>query len=172
MWISSAFWLPSACGRPLTLPTGWREPEGITRTHGHARSPTEIARPPYVATARTLAALIQAIVEDNFLNADLSAMFRDFLLVRPGFSYGSYTLEGIEAAVARIDPGDPLEEFSKIGILWAMADFIHIVSGADRYSLVVLGLLPKKIGGVTIGSVARARALGDAVHTAINAAHP
>src|SRR5207245_50717 len=91
------------------LPKGWRHPEGITRTHGHARSPTEITQPPYVATARTLAALIQAIVEDKFLNADLSAMFRDFLMVRAPFSYGSYTLQGIEAAAVRIDPGDPLE---------------------------------------------------------------
>ena len=28
------------------LPDGWRDPAGITRTHGHARSPTEKGRPP------------------------------------------------------------------------------------------------------------------------------
>ena len=115
--------------------------------------------------------MIQAIAEDNFLNAELSAMFRDLLLVRPGFSYGSYAMQGIVAAAAR-PPAETLERFSKIGILWAMAEFIHIVSATYRYSLVVVGLLHKEIGGVTIRAEERAKALGDAVHTAMRAAHP
>lgn len=154
--------------RRRDLPGGWRQPAGISRTHGHATSPTEKGRPPYVATARTLAGLMQAIVEDSFLNASMSAMFRDFLLVRPGFSYGSYALQGIEQAAARIGASaDVTEEYSKIGILYGLTEFVHIESGADRYSLIILGLLPKKIGAVTIAEDTRAIALGDAVHSII-----
>jgi hypothetical protein len=154
--------------RRSDLPPGWRQPQGISRTHGHATSPADKGSPPYVATARSLSALMNAIVEDTFLDASLSAMFRDLLLVRPGFSYSSYALQGIERAAARIGPSaDVTAEFSKIGILYGLTEFVHIVSGTGRYSLIILGLLPKKIGATWIGEDVRAIELGDAVHSII-----
>jgi hypothetical protein len=154
--------------RKNELPPGWRQPEGISRATGHSVSPVAVDGQPYAATARSLMALMNAVMTDRFHSKSICDLFRDILLVRPGFSYGSYALEGIDRAATRLGAGaEVTTEYSKIGILWAMADFIHIVSGTDRYSLVILGLLPKTIARVRILSEDRARDLGDAVHTAI-----
>jgi hypothetical protein len=153
------------------LPDGWRQPRAISRTHGFSTLPdAEGYPPPYVATARTLSALMSAIVEDSFLDVGISAIFRDFLLVRPGFSYGSYALQGIEQAAARIGASAAVtEEYSKVGVLYGLTEFVHVVSGADRYSLIILGLLPQRVGAGWVGADKRAIALGDAVHSIIKA---
>jgi len=47
---------------------------------------------------------MMAIMEDNFLDADISALFRDLLLLRGGFAMQSEALSGIEAFCLQVRP--------------------------------------------------------------------
>jgi hypothetical protein len=157
------------------LPTGWRLPVPISRAKARATStdPKSADGRPYVATARALAALMSAVVENRFLDTDSSALFRDLLLQRPGFALVSWMADGINDAATRAATELTDQVFHKIGILWSDAEFVHVEFPSGlHYSVIVLGLLPKKIGGAWLGADQRSQALGDAIHTAILAAGP
>jgi hypothetical protein len=125
------------------LPNGWRQPQPINRAQARASSRPDVDGRPYVANVRALATLMMAIMEDNFLDADISALFRDLLLLRDDFAMQSEALVGIEA-ILPANPPPVVTEWGKIGILWSNADFAHIKINDTQFSIIILGLLPKE----------------------------
>jgi hypothetical protein len=140
------------------LPKGWRQPEAISRAQARASSRPDVDDRPYVANVRALATLMMAIMEDNFLDADISTLFRDLLLLRGGFAMQSEALVGIEA-ILPANPPPVVTEWGKIGILWSNADFAHIKINDTQFSIIILGLLPKD--GINWGL--RAQTLGQEI---------
>jgi hypothetical protein len=155
------------------LPAGWRQPASLAgRAPGHTKNPAKAASAvPYAATPAALARLMTAIIEDRLHGPGISVLFRNYLLRRPDFSMRTFALPGVRAAAA--DLGSPLSDtdpvFTKLGIKYCRTDNAFFAVSGLRYSLTILGLLPKAIGAGVLKGSKRAEALGEVVHRTLHA---
>lgn len=156
------------------LPAGWRQPASVAgRAPGRTSNPRKLTGGvPYAATPSALAQLMTAATEDRLHGPSISQLFKNYLLRRPPFSMRTFALPGIRAAAA--DLGSPFSDsdpvFTKLGILYASTDNAFFAVGGLRYSLAILGLLPKSIAGFIQTGPERAEALGELVHRTLHAA--
>ena len=121
-----------------------------------------------------MATLLTAVMTDRLLDPDSSAAFRDFLEVKFGFSLLIDVIRHIDSADAALGrPLDPNRKFfSKIGILIAQTQFLHVRIRQNDYSVVALGLLPVEVNGVFWDVPKREAQLFKRIHTIIAAANP
>jgi hypothetical protein len=151
------------------LPEGWRQPVSIRRVNGRAAG-RRVTSIPYAATARTLAMLMTSMVRNKFLPGSGGPdTMRDFLLHRLDFSLKSWALEGVKKARQELSlPVDPTKAFQKIGILWSDEEFLYAEYGSIRFGLIMLGLLPKRVGSIRFNKSQRAQFLAFKVYKAIH----
>ena len=102
----------------------------------------------YCGTARTLAALINAIFTDKFIDPGASAQFRDLMLYRSGMSIDTETLVGIRKYMTE---NPPIVETShdawlKVGIWNGRTNVTAIKYGDLDHGSVLLGFTGKPTG--------------------------